>query len=331
MAKLRTVWLQVLLAVIIMVVLILGTLAVVYLPQYPQRQAASFRASEYMTNANLDAEERFALEKELLLYETDTKVKIWTAIVQAFGGAALLAGLFFTWSNLRATQVKLDIDREGQLTSRFTEATTQLGAQLSDGKPNIEVRLGAIYALARIARDSQTDYWPVMEILTAYVRHSAPWREPETQALSKSDNGTSHPKPRTDIQAILTVLGRSAPGMQKDRRLDQKLDLRGTDLRGAEFWDAQLERTDFWGAHLEEAQLWGACLDHAKLVNAHLQGANLKGAQFVEAELTGAFFDGAALQGADFRKAHGLSKEQILTALNSGAGALLPTDLLETG
>src|SRR5438128_2152032 len=154
---------------------------------------------------------------------------------------------------------------------------------------------------------------------------------PKRKRYRNTTTATSHPKPRTDIQAILTVLGRSAPGMQKDRRLEQKLDLRGTDLRGAEFWDAQLERTDFWGAHLEGAQVWGACLDYAKLFNAHLQRANLKGAQFAEAELTGAFFDGADLQGADFRKAHGLSKEQILTALNSGAGALLPTDLLETG
>ena len=32
-----------------------------------------------------------------------------------------------------------------------------------------------IYALERIAKESREDYWPVMEILTAYVREHAPW------------------------------------------------------------------------------------------------------------------------------------------------------------
>ena len=41
----------------------------------------------------------------------------------------LAGGVYFTWSNLRiaqqslrATEQKLDVDRQGQITSRFTEA-----------------------------------------------------------------------------------------------------------------------------------------------------------------------------------------------------------------
>jgi hypothetical protein len=45
-----------------------------------------------------------------------------------------------------------------------------LGANDSEGKKQFETRLGGIYALERIAKDSEADHWPIMEILTAYVR-----------------------------------------------------------------------------------------------------------------------------------------------------------------
>lgn len=71
----------------------------------------------------------------------------------------------------------------------------------------LEVRLGAVYALERIARDSEEDYWPVIEILTAYVRENAPRQQ--------NDEGAK-PHPRADIQAILTVIGRRERTHDKD-------------------------------------------------------------------------------------------------------------------
>ena len=302
------------------------------LPEYPARKAAELlERSRSLSNAGLSGAERLGLEKDLLLYETDQRIKIWTAIVQAIGGGALLIGLLFSWRNLRATQLKLDIDRESQLTNRFTAATGQLGAQLNNGAPNIEARLGGIYALAAIARDSPRDYWPVMEILTAYVRHNAPRGPLEAEAAARSASHAPAQKPRTDIQAVLGVLGRSTPPEAKALRLDQKFDLRRTDLRGAEFWDAHLERTDFWGANLEGAQLWGARLDDAKLVKTQLRGANLKGVSFDRADLAEADLTGADLAEAELRLATGLTCEQLASALNQGKGARLAPGLARPG
>ena len=45
--------------------------------------------------------------------------------------------------------------------------------------PNIEVRLGAIYALQRISRASEKDHIPIMETLCAYIRENAIEGEPE--------------------------------------------------------------------------------------------------------------------------------------------------------
>lgn len=256
--------------------------ALVGLSRYPSQQAADLRR-QVNAAPDLPFDKRVQLATALMAYETDSRIKIWTAIVQAAGGAALLLGLVFTARNLRATQDKLDIDRQGQLTNRFIQATSQLGAELKDGERNVEVRLGGIYALNRISHDWPKDYWPIAEILTAYVRHNAKWKD----ASIASDRS------QTDIQAILTVLGHHAPpgGFTEQN----KLDLRFADLRDLEFYNARLEWTDFYGAHLDRAQMWGAVLRHAKLENAHLAGANLRGVV-----LQGAILDGADVTGALF-------------------------------
>ena len=263
-------------------IVIVAGRALVNLSQYPDRRAALVR-DQLAKMTDQKTETRIPMETALLQYETDNRIKIWTAIVQAAGGAALLLGLLFTARNLQATQDKLDIDRQGQLTSRFIQATGQLGAELSGGRPNVEVRLGGIYALNRIAKDWPKDYWPIAEVLTAYVRHNSPWCPAQPTAAQG--------KPRTDIQAILTVLGRDEPPDAFNDR--HKLDLRNTDLRGAEFWDARLDWTDFWGANLERAQLWGACLRHAKLNHTNLAGANLRGTNLDHAALDGANVTGS--------------------------------------
>ncbi len=106
-----------------------------------------------------------------------------TGVAQALGGAILLTGLFFTWRSVRATEAgiratqestakSLAIAQEGQITERFTRAIEQLG-----NKESLSTRLGGIYALERIATDSERDHWPVMEILTTYIRENAAWKE----------------------------------------------------------------------------------------------------------------------------------------------------------
>lgn len=103
--------------------------------KYPQRQVAAVH----------DRKDRIDLES-----------KSRQTLAQIVGGAVLLVGLYFTAQTLRTTQ-------EGQITDRFTKAIDQLG------KDNLAVRLGGIYALERIARDSESDHWAVMEVLTAFV------------------------------------------------------------------------------------------------------------------------------------------------------------------
>jgi uncharacterized protein YjbI with pentapeptide repeats len=250
-------------------------------------------------------------------------------IAQILGGFALLVGIYFTWRRIAATERNLEIARDGQITERFTRAIEQLGNE------KLEVRMGGIYALERIARDSEKDYWPIMEVLTAYVRANAPW-PPEDPAEAKKKRpwakkrpcnktegkealtvGEGEPEetkrileleaieaeleevppPDADIQAILTVIGRRSRTFDKGEV--QRLDLSNTDLRKGNLIGANLEGAILWKAHLE-----GADLDKAHLEGAYLEEANMEGAFPRAAYLEGAFLREAYLKLTSFSGAH---------------------------
>ena len=185
-------------------------------------------------------------------------------LAQIVGGFAVLIGLYFAWTNISAT-------KEGQITDRFYKAIEQLGATDDKGNPKLELRLGGIYALERIARDSERDHWPIMEVLTAHVREHAHIHLPVAQ----------DPTPlATDIQAIMAVIRRRERNYEKG---DQRLDLHQTDLHGANLTHAYLTDTNLMDTNLTGANLTGACLTHANLARAYLTYANL-----ASANLTGA-------------------------------------------
>jgi uncharacterized protein YjbI with pentapeptide repeats len=202
------------------------------------------------------------------------------AMAQILAGTALLSGLYFTWRTLQ-------VNREGQVTERFTHAIDQLGATDNDNNPRLELRLGGIYALERIARDSEKDHWPIMQVLTAYVQKRAPWKRDETLAA-----GAVPAVPPLDIQAILTVIARRERYYGKGEA--KPLDLQGTDLQGSSALGG--------GVHLEGAYLQGANLSEAHLEGVHLEGARLGGAylqraHLEDAHLEGTFMDSSILVG----------------------------------
>jgi hypothetical protein len=194
------------------------------------------------------------------------------------------------------------LTEQGQITERFTRAIEQLGATIDDGTERLEIRLGGIYALERIAKDSpEQDYSTVMEVLTAYVRKNAPLvtgdtSEPKGNADSndsaKSAKQNSDP-PRADIQAVLDVLGRRDESSVPEKGR-VKLSLANTNLSRANFSDANFSNANLYGANLSRANLIGA-----NFVGANLYGANLYGANLSGTNLYGAILIGANLYGAE--------------------------------
>ena len=72
-------------------------------------------------------------------------------LAQIIGGLFLLAGLYSSVRTLSLQNQSLETLREGQITDRYSKAVEQLGEVDSEGRPKVEVRLGAIFALERIA------------------------------------------------------------------------------------------------------------------------------------------------------------------------------------
>ncbi|WP_445528845.1 hypothetical protein [Streptomyces cyslabdanicus] len=101
-----------------------------------------------------------------------------TTLLQAIGGAVVLFGAYATWRQLRVSQDGLHATREGHVTDRFSRAVEQLGGD------KLDVRIGGIYALWRIADYSDRDHEAVVSIMAAYLRTHLPWPplEPEAPA-----------------------------------------------------------------------------------------------------------------------------------------------------
>jgi hypothetical protein len=213
-------------------------------------------------------------------------------------GAGLVAGgaLVFTALNfnlLRRNSEQTDqwqrrtheLTEQGQVTDRFTKAVEQLGSD------KLDVRIGGIYALERIARDSDKDHPTVMEVLLAFIpEHSrGPW--------PVDSEGVQHgeKKTRPDVQAAATVVGRR--DAERDSRF-QRIDLAGANLDSANLADADLAGADLTGANLDSANLTGANLASADLTGANLDSANLASANLDSANLASAWLVGANLAGA---------------------------------
>jgi len=219
--------------------------------------------------------------------------------------------------------------------NHFAETIDRLVATDDKGNPKLEIRLGTIYELELIAKNSARNHWTAMEVLTAYVRENSPWQQQlgsdqaaENRAARLADKNEEQQaivtavlgrreRHITDIQAILTILSRRIRSEKRENDYDNRLDLSGTDLRGAKLKEAHLDRAKFRGAHLEEAELtW-----------AHLEWADLNGVQLDAADLEKAHLNGALLSGASLEAAK--LSEASLKRASLGCTNLYQADLQE--
>ena len=242
---------------------------------------------------NVDQVVRLAFKPETQSAALDI-VKV---VISAFGVLATVfagVGLYLTYQN---SQQERQLNSERLVTDRFAKAVEQLGS------PDIDVRIGGIYSLERIAKDSPKDYWTIMEVLTAFVRNKSSlpkdWKPGSKQEL---------PKVTIDVQSALTVIGRREV---KNDPEGQWLDLSSTNLTGANLTLANISGADLKGADLSRANLFAANLTFDNLRGADFKGANLFFANLKEANLFGADFKGANLEGAQ-----NLTTDQIKATKN---------------
>jgi hypothetical protein len=169
------------------------------------------------------------------------------------------------------------LTRRGQHADRYAKAIALLSSE------KLAERIGGIYALEHVMRDSVKDQRTVVDVLAAFVRESAPVK----QELDRDDSGRPA-KPATDVQAALIVLGRR-PAPAESVPIDlTATDLRGARLDGARLSGAVFDSSRLDGAVLSEADLRAASFRDATLVDADLTGGDLACADLVGADLSGA-------------------------------------------
>ena len=207
-------------------------------------------------------------------------------LAQILGGFAIVIGLYYTWRRVTIAEKELKVSQEGQITERFTRAVDQLGAIDQFGNPAIEIRLGGIYALERISKESKEDYWPIMEILTAYVRKNSSAEIVGNKKVMHLDmdiqanESTTSEVPEVrkislDIQAILTVLGRRKNSFNDGET--SCLNLQGLVLKGLILKGLILKGLIFKGLILKGLILKGLILKKANLEGLILKELILKG------------------------------------------------------
>ncbi|WP_281899869.1 pentapeptide repeat-containing protein [Phytohabitans aurantiacus] len=204
--------------------------------------------------------------------------------------------LGYTADATTATRDQLRLTERAQISDRFGRAIDQLG---QEGPDKLSIRLGGIYALEHIMRDSAADKPTVIEVLCAFIRTHAPRPNPIPEEVPPSS---------PDVQAAIVVLGRrpdpDSAGIDRLELAGTLLSLPDADLGGARLVLADLSFANLAGADLSGADLSGADLSGANLNDAYLGGAYLAGADLNGANLGNADLDTANLAGANLNGAN---------------------------
>jgi Pentapeptide repeats (8 copies) len=255
----------------------------------PERSAASLTGVE-------DPAVRGRREDDRLRLQNDVRI----GLLQAVAGVAVIAAVVVTWQQLetdrRQLRRQLEVAGQEDPGERFARALDQLGSE------QLDVRLGGIYGLERIAARASGEvtavgsayrpppsgegpslFWAaqdrvqVFEILSAHVR--------TTSHRPPIGPGGTLPQRRPDVNAAVTVLARRtvlagdppinlAGSILPSARLDFA-HLAGADLRGSDLRGTSLLYADLAGAYLHQALLCGTQLQGADLREARLTGAQV--------------------------------------------------------
>ena len=206
----------------------------------------------------------------------------------------VIAMLLAVWRS-RVAERQATTAQQGLMNDRYQKGTEMLGSSV------LAVRIGGIYALARLAEDHPEQYHvQTMKVFCNFVRLPTN----DNGINSHSNNAEEQDKKirvlRADVQEVMQAIGsRSLTGISLERNEEFKLYLRDADISHLQVRSANLS----W-AWLTNANLSGAELRYADLSDARLRCANLSGVNLRNADLSNGEFWGADLSKAILRQAN---------------------------
>lgn len=244
-----------------------------------------------------------------------------STLLQAIAGLLVVVGAAATWHQVQ-------VNKDGQITDRFSRAVEHIG------NDNVDIRIGGLYELERIANNSPSDRRIIQVTIGSYLRNRSPWPV-------GSPDGPQHPTPTVDenlpwlrmrapdIQTALAILARRPKAPDAPRLYLSRVDLRSVQLENNQLTNAHIRRTnlarawlrgtrldgsDFYATDLRKANLEGVSLQKTSFRNAYLEGANLRAADLREADL----------RGADMRATH--IEEALMTGAHADQKTIWPPE-----
>lgn len=169
-----------------------------------------------------------------------------TVVSSALVGLAFTARTFY-------------LSRRGQQTDRYSKAVAQVASD------KLTERIGGVYALEHLLIESSRDHETILEVLAGFVRERVPMSEDIPPPPASGFPMPTFPRPPGDVQAALTVIGRRP--IRVERNL---IDLRRTDLRGADLNKARLSGVNLFMSYLDSAHLMGTDLRGALIDDGRL-------------------------------------------------------------
>lgn len=173
-------------------------------------------------------------------------------LVGAVGLPLIVWRLLILDRQTRISEAKTDIDRETHYTSIFSRAIEQLGQtrelkrtiESEEGSstttataPNIEVRLGGIHSLSRLADESARDQPTIENVLRSYIRENS-W----------SDRlGRPHERSPWSRRSTSWVIGLSDDYQDKEANAEIR--------KWIEETDAKIKQTSRWANSLPETRV----------------------------------------------------------------------------
>ena len=235
--------------------------------------------------------------------------------VLALGGTAVVQ-----YRKQKDSEERVALERDMQFATRLTKAVEHLG---SDSRA---IRNGGLHELLRLAKDSEKDRVPALEIIVQFISHL---QDESEKRSAKSLFGTflRRQKDRWLCNVDFSDADFSDMDLNSANLIGVNLcsanlrsvalrganltyaDLNGADLRRADLHDANLTNANLSEVDLRDALLFYANLYHADLCGADLRGASpikadLCGADLRDTNLTNAYLAHANLSDADLRRAN---------------------------
>jgi uncharacterized protein YjbI with pentapeptide repeats len=143
-----------------------------------------------------------------------TRLDAMKTALLVVAGSGAGAGLYVQYRKQQTDEAKSALDHANSRRDQdklFTERYTQAVAQL--GNPAAAVRLGGVYALARIADDSVRDRPTCLEVLCAYLRMPYDPDDPDTEPAERQVRTTAQ-------SAIAARLRPDHPGFWADAQVN---------------------------------------------------------------------------------------------------------------